>query len=275
MSGCANRWCFVIWMAQPPVRALSAGEIAHFKEQGFVVKRGLIDDAGAFAQVADYLWGKVPYDTLRRQDARTWFDAAHETWRDEDVARIGRLAHGNWKMRSPGADGIGTEPFLVQGIANHPNMLALAGRLLGAAIKRARRVRGIYAVFPKRPTATGRLGPHADYMAAQLSAMVLASDIRPRSGGFTLWPGSHLRLHPALGYGSRQRHVRRARRRLSLGARRGAARHHAGRNHRRRPATWCSGIHAWCIPLASTIRRSLAARPPYASPYHATTNALV
>ena len=176
--------------------ALSAGEIAHFKEQGFVVKRGLIDDADAFAQVADYLWGKVPYDTFRRQDVRTWFDAAHETWRDEDVARIGRLAHGNWKMRSPGVDGIGTEPFLVQGIANHANMLALAGRLLGAAIKPARRVRGIYAVFPKRPTATGRLGPHADYMAAQLSAMVLASDIRPRSGGFTLWPGSHLRLHP-------------------------------------------------------------------------------
>ena len=188
----------------PSSPALSADEIAHFKQQGFIVKRGLIDDPRTFAQVADYLWANVPAGTLRRDDASTWFDAGPSAeqdqpprkWRDEDVPRIGRLAHGNWKMRSPGAAGIGTEPFLVQSVANHAAMRAVVAHLLGGTIKPARRVRGIYAIFPKAPAAPARLGAHADYMAAQLSAMVLASDIPPRSGGFTLWPGSHRVLHP-------------------------------------------------------------------------------
>lgn len=175
---------------------LTGDEIARFKEQGFIVKRRLIDDPEAFAQIADHLWASVPYSTFRRDDAETWFHPAHEKWRDEDIPRIGRLAHGNWKMRSPGPQGIGTELFLVQRIANHPNVHAVASRLLGGAIQPARRVRGIYAIFPKSPDADGRLGPHADYMAAQLSTMVLASEIAPRSGAFTLWPGSHLLLHP-------------------------------------------------------------------------------
>ena len=185
---------------------LTAAEITYFKQHGFLVKRGLIDDASVFAHIADHLWHNAPHGTLRRDDAQTWQAAWHGNgvgqengdgpWREEDVPRIGRCIHGNWKLRSPGANGIGTEQFLVDGIANHPQMVAIAAALLGGAIKPARRVRGIYAVFPKPPDAPGRLGPHADYMAAQLSAMVLASDIRPRNGGFTLWPGSHRLLHP-------------------------------------------------------------------------------
>ncbi len=179
-----------------PGPELSAGEIAHFKEHGFLVKRRLIDDDDAFARIADYLWDNVPRGILRRDDVASWLDSPHEQWTDEDVEQVGRLAYGNWKMRSPSASGIGTEPFLVESIANHPHMLAVAYAFLGAPIKPPRRVRGIYAVFPKPPSAPGRLGPHADYMAAQISAMVLVHEIRPRSGGFTLWPGSHLRLHP-------------------------------------------------------------------------------
>ena len=179
-----------------PGTALNAGEIEHFKSQGFIVKRGLIHDSRAFRKVADHLWAHVPRNILRRNEPQTWLDAAEEQWTDDDVARVGRLIHTNWKMRSPGPSGIGTEPFLVEAIANHPNVLAVAQAFLGAPIKPPRRVRGIYAVFPKHPAAPGRLGPHADYMAAQLSAMVLVHEVPPRCGAFTLWPGSHLRLHP-------------------------------------------------------------------------------
>lgn len=182
---------------------LSEGEIDYFKTHGFVVKRGVVDDVDAFAEVADLLWRNVPRDILRRDDPATWLAAYDpqddKKWRDEDVARVGRFWKGNWKMRSPGPHGIGTEPFLVDRIANHPNVRAVVRAFLcgqSGAVKPASRVRGIYAVFPKPPATQGRLGPHADYMAAQLSAMVLASDIRPRNGGFTLWPGSHRRLHP-------------------------------------------------------------------------------
>ena len=175
---------------------IAAGEVALFKQHGFLIKRGLIDDEDAFAQVADHLWSKVPGNILRRDEPAGWSAAAQPQWPREAVARVGRLAPGTWKLRSPGPNGVGTEPFLVGRIANHPHMLAVARALLGGLIKPARRVRGIYAVFPKPPTAPARLGPHADYMAAQLAAMVLTHKVPPRCGGFTVWPGSHLLLHP-------------------------------------------------------------------------------
>ena len=182
-----------------PGTGLNAGEIEHFKTRGFIVKRGLIDDADAFREVAHHLWSNVPRGVMQRDVSASWLDGAvgaEEQWTEADVERVGRLMHANWKMRSPGTSGIGTEPFLVDRIANHPNMRAVVRAFLGAPIKPCARVRGIYAVFPKPASAPGRLGPHADYMAAQLSAMVLVHEVPPRCGGFTLWPGSHLRLHP-------------------------------------------------------------------------------
>ena len=138
----------------------------------------------------------MPRDVLLRDDPATWLDSPDAKWRKDDIPRVGRLIYDNWKMRSPGPNGVGTESFLVEGIANHPNMIALAEAFFDAPIKPPRRVRGIYAVLPKPSSAPGRLGPHADYMAAELSAMVMIHEVLPRTGGFTLWPGSHLRLHP-------------------------------------------------------------------------------
>ena len=179
-----------------PGPTLSNVEVEHFKEEGFIVKRGLIDDEEAFEKTIDYLWSNVPRDVLLRDVPATWLDSPDEKWRKDDIPRVGRLIHDNWKMRSPGPNGVGTESFLVEKIANHPNMIALARAFFDAPIKPPRRVRGIYAVLPKPSSAPGRLGPHADYMAAELSAMVMIHEVVPRSGGFTLWPGSHRRLHP-------------------------------------------------------------------------------
>ena len=182
--------------AATPGPTLSDAEVVHFKEQGFIVKRRLIDDDEAFAQVIDHLWSNVPRGVLQRDDPATWLDAPDEKWTDEDIPLIGRLTHGNWKMRSPGPNGVGTETFLVDRIARHPNMMAIARAFFDAPMRPPRRVRGIYAILPKPSSRPGQLGPHADYMAAELSAMVLVHEILPRCGGFTLWPGSHLRLHP-------------------------------------------------------------------------------
>ena len=179
-----------------PGPTLGPAEVEHFKDRGFLVKRGLIDDDKAFGQIIDHLWSNVPRGILKADDPATWLDAPHEKWAEADVPRVGRLIHDNWKMRSPGPNGVGTESFLVDRIANHPNLIAIMRAFFDAPIRPPRRVRGIYAVLPKPPSGPGRLGPHADSMAAELSAMVLVHEILPRSGGFTLWPGSHLRLHP-------------------------------------------------------------------------------
>ena len=178
-------------------RSLSEDEIAHFKVHGFIVKRGVINDGRVLGNVVDHVWKNVPRGILQRDDPRTWLDAPHDKWTDEDAERVGLMAkNGNWKMRSRGEHGIGAEAFLVDRIANHPHMLALAQAFLGTPVKRVKRVRGIYCVFPKPPTTPGRYGPHADYMAAHLTAMVVADTMPPHAGGFTVWPGSHLRLHP-------------------------------------------------------------------------------
>lgn len=180
-----------------PAPSLSPAEIEHFKREGYIVKRRLLTDARVFEQIVEHLWANVPRDIVRRDDPATWLDAPHTRWTSDDADAVGLLTeNGNWKMRSRGTTGIGTEPFLVDELANHPNMLATVEAFLGEPPRRTQRVRGIYAVFPCPPGAERRFGAHTDYQAAQLAAMVIVDDIAPQGGGFTLWPGSHRRMHP-------------------------------------------------------------------------------
>ena len=173
--------------------AVNPAEAAHFKQHGVIVKRGLIDDAAVFAEIDDHIWRSVPCSLMRRDEPESWVDAPDDQWTEEDSLKVGMLLEGNWKMRSK--DGIGTEPFLLDGVVNHPNMRRVAEALIGGTPASASRVRGIYSVFPTRPGTVDRYRPHTDYMAAHLSAMVIGSEINPRGGGFMLWPGSHARLH--------------------------------------------------------------------------------
>ena len=174
--------------------SVSADEAAFFKTNGFLLKRGLLDEPEIFARIVDHFWRQVPRGLIERDDPSTWTSGAEGAWTETDVVNVGRLYRGNWKARS--RDGIGTEPFIVDAIANHPHMLGVVESFLGTRIKRVQRVRGIYAIFPYPSNQPQRLGPHADYMAAQLAAMVFIDDIPPRAGGFTVWPGSHHLLHP-------------------------------------------------------------------------------
>lgn len=175
--------------------SVTSDDAAHFVEQGFLVKRRLVKDLPALRCAVDLLWDNVPRNILKRDDPSTWIDSPHEKWLEEDVDLVGRLFKGNWKMRSRGARGLGTQSFLVDRVANCQAVIDVAKQLLGSSVEPVRRVRGVYAVFPKQPGEHWTLGPHGDYMASQLSAMVLANDIRPHCGGFAVWPGSHVRLH--------------------------------------------------------------------------------
>ena len=92
-----------------------------------------------------------------RDDPASWMDSPQVKWTPEDHAKIGILRGRNWKMRSPGANGIGTEPFLVNDIANHPTMVAIVSAFLGARVEPVTHVREIYGVFPKHSDAAERL----------------------------------------------------------------------------------------------------------------------
>jgi len=174
---------------------LTPAEEGFFKREGYLVKRNLVREPEAVEQALDYAWSLVPGGVLDRHDPRTWLDDPQDQWTDADAERVGKLARGNWKIRSRGADGIGTEPFLLT-IANNAALVAVVETFFGRPVMPVRRVRGIYLIFPRAGSGTGRYGAHSDYAAAHLSAMVMIDAVPPRSGGFTVWPGSHSRLHP-------------------------------------------------------------------------------
>lgn len=175
---------------------LNSAEVEFFKIHGYLIKRGLLPTGNeAFQQAIDWMWQKVPSQALQKSQPEGWVRSPDAHWNEMDKVRVGSMVGGSWKMRSPGEQGIGTENFLVNQIANHPNMLRVAEAFLGKAIKPVSRVRGIYSVFPHPDDQEGKLYPHGDYMASQLSAMVLLDDVPEHSGGFTVWPGSHQKMH--------------------------------------------------------------------------------
>lgn len=168
-------------------------EIEHFKTYGFIVKKGLIADDSAFEKIIDYVWATVPKGVMSRQDPQSWTANPHERWPEGAHQEIGVLSRSSWKMRSH--DRIGYEPLLCDATARHPAVRAVVTQFIGEDLIPCQRVRGVYVILPKPIHVKGRLGPHVDHAANQLSAMVIAAPIRPRGGGFTVWPGSHVRLH--------------------------------------------------------------------------------
>ena len=179
-----------------PDSSVNTEEAEHFKREGFIVKRGLLSGTNAFTEVTDHIWRHVPDETIRPNDTNTWIDPATDQWTESVSLRVGLLARNNWKLRSKGPDGIGTESFLTDQMANHTNMRQVVEALIGGPVQPSHRVRGIYCVFPSAPGTTGRYNVHIDYISSHVAAMIIGSEIAPRGGGFMFWPGSHTVLHP-------------------------------------------------------------------------------
>lgn len=160
---------------------LTPQEAEQFRTLGFVIKRGLIPavDLVPFQK----LWwqqppcteaGIVPEDVgswldpgRRWPEANRWgLDSSHnwmgrgEPWpRSEHVGRIPHNVNlgGNvWKWH-----GLGHDPAFVRCTSAHPRMLHVVEALLGGPVRRPRRNRGVYSVFPVSGGKT-RLGPHND-----------------------------------------------------------------------------------------------------------------
>ena len=137
----------------------------------------------------------MPRSLMERNNPQTWIEPPEDDWTESDSIKIGHLAHRNWKIRSKGPNGLGTEDFLVKDIANSPDMLKVVRDLIGSPVKPPQRVRGVYCVFPSKPDSQDKHNVHVDYIPSHITAMVIADEIRPQCGGFMLWPGSHIELH--------------------------------------------------------------------------------
>jgi hypothetical protein len=58
--------------------ALYEKEIAFFKANGFLLKRGFLDQKKAFDRIVDYLWENVPRKIFTREDRQSWVVAFGE-----------------------------------------------------------------------------------------------------------------------------------------------------------------------------------------------------
>ena len=208
------------------VLGLSDEEIAQFRQSGFVIKRGLIPKE-SFAPFLDLWWRQPPVvaakmtpdepdswvapgkhwpEENRWSLAHDWMgDGAWPSPEDERPGasvgeRVGRLPHkltqdisnDVWRWH-----GIGHDPAFVAATSAHPNVLHMAEALMGGPVKRPRRNRGIYSIFPRDPDGPeSKLGPHMDQNMTELMVVTYLEDVEPRSGGFTIYPTSPQLLYP-------------------------------------------------------------------------------
>ena len=204
---------------------LSPAEVEQFRTQGFVVKRGLIPGS-AFKPFIDLWWRQPPVTRAGlSRDQRGWC-APGKHWPKENRwgladnwmgnrrwptlederpgatvgERVGRLPYKLTRDRSNDVwrwHGIGHDPAFVAATSAHPRMLYMLEALLGGPVKRPRRNRGLYAVFPLDPeVSASQLGPHMDQSMTEMSAVTYLEDVPPNSGGFTIYPTSPQLLYP-------------------------------------------------------------------------------
>lgn len=190
-----------------PGETVSAEEIRFFVDNGFLVKKRLIEKAAveeALGKIWTYFGDRVPMAEGAAApspgDSSTW---ASPEWApmprpDEAGPYQGRqrIVYGGHTVK---LHDLGDADFLMDLVPNHPRVRAVAKAILGDELRPSERTRGVYAVFPNAyevdPDDPGRLtrplGPHTDQVCQQLNACAYLDDVPPRSGGFTVYPGSH------------------------------------------------------------------------------------
>lgn len=187
---------------------LSSQEVEFFKENGFLVKKGLLSQdstAQALSESWDFLLKNIPVAAtyrLCRTDPKSWLDPQ---W--ESMPPIPKS--GFYEGRQPNVHqgtsvklhDCGNAPFLLELLPNNRTVRAIAQEFLGNQLRPTKRTRGVYAVFPtrRRPKAISAkmLGPHADRVCQQLNVCAYLDDVPPRNGGFTVYPGAHQFMHHA------------------------------------------------------------------------------
>ena len=198
-----------------PGFTLTSDERAFFIEHGFLVKQRLVSEyllAPAMDRIWSHLLQRVPVRPesgwrLAREDRSTWSNPQWATMppHPESGPYQGRQPveyYGNIvKLHDIGAD-----DFLLDLLPRNAHVVAVASALLSTSLRAVTRMRGVYPVFPVRdaadPTGAQRvngrsLSPHTDFGCQQLNVCLYLEDVRARSGGFTVYPGSHRRLFGA------------------------------------------------------------------------------
>lgn len=168
------------------VSALSAEEIRFFKENGYLIKRGILDPQ-LMARARDTMWAGAPAQ-LQRDEPATWVGPFVEKSDDRDSVRH----EFTWKYRAPGG-----EAWMIELLPKNPIVWAVAEELLGAGtLPEPDRVRGIYCILPEGDRLAQPYRCHVDQHPFHLGVVAYIDSVPPNGGGFTVWPGSHRLFYP-------------------------------------------------------------------------------
>ena len=210
---------------EPPL-PLSPGEVASFKRDGVLVRRGCIPNAHC-AAVRDQLWA-AEHHHLRRDQPESWIGGDHQAWPagSSEAARAETDSPESWDdTRMPffwGYRAFGNQEPLIS-LARGTEAWRIASQLLGdgqvieprvgAPWWRDRvgdvhqwspeRARGVLWNLPRAPGAVrtdicanpAPGGPHADALPFHVGMTAYMDDVPPGGGGFTVWPTSHVQLY--------------------------------------------------------------------------------
>jgi hypothetical protein len=181
---------------------LTLAQIEEFKRDGFVLKRWggaqyTEQSTSPLQRLQDYLWTTFP-EGVRRDDTATWTDPhLLKTWQSECRPRGDEADYVTATANSPGWKWhqAGLEPWIRDMIHANSWITGVVEQMVGGPLREATRSRGVYNLFPQSDRkAAARLGPHHDTCNSQVIVMMLVDDVPPSSGGFTVWPGSHIPL---------------------------------------------------------------------------------
>ena len=167
---------------------LSNEEIEFFKEEGYLIKRKVMNE-DLMVQARNRLWEKAPPE-LDSNNPDTWIGPIKEYHeRDDCKGDDGKLFR--WYYRS-----IGDEGWIVRMLATDPSILYMVEQILGKGnIQTPDRIRGIYCTLPEGNTPPRPVICHTDAHAFHLGVVGYIDDVPPNGGGFMIWPKSHRTLY--------------------------------------------------------------------------------
>jgi hypothetical protein len=165
---------------------LSDAEVSQFKHDGFLAKRGIIEQ-NYCATARERLWDDPP-PSLRKDDPNSWIGPIKPNEVSEDPDNFKK--DYRWMYRK-----VGSEDWIVQGLPWHPFVQSTANQLLGKdRFTQRDRVRGIYCTLPRLKTDSQPRYMHIDDGQFTLGFVCYVDTVEPDGGGFAVWPGSHRRL---------------------------------------------------------------------------------
>ncbi|MBI1930293.1 phytanoyl-CoA dioxygenase family protein [Candidatus Poribacteria bacterium] len=151
---------------------LKEHDIAFFRITGYCIQPKAVED-DLIARCREHVWANIPESPDHPEE---WPSGKHFS---------SYTNHDPWAQSGP-----------LQELAKHESLVGVAKQLLGENLYPAK-AGSILLRFPSRgevyhPPTVGHLDNTCGH---SFNTITLLDTVKPRGGGFTIWPGSHLMCH--------------------------------------------------------------------------------